>query len=307
MNTLQQLRDHIALKVVGKEQVIENMIIALLSGGHVLLEDVPGVGKTTLARTLAQSLDCTYARIQFTPDTLPSDITGTAIYHMHDGTFQTVLGPVCHQIVLADEINRTSPKTQSALLEAMAERQVTVDGKTYPIPEPFMVIATENPMESVGTYPLPDSQLDRFMMKLSVGYPDPDATREMARRFLDGRMEEETTAVVSGSEILEAREEVKRVAVDDALVDYAGKIVEETRKHSDVSCGVSPRGLLDLLRAARAKAYVSNRTYVIPEDILEMSAVTLPHRLMLTGEAQMNNVSPAGILRECCSRVKIPE
>jgi len=302
---LKALKENIGKRIVGKEELIENVIIALLAGGHVLLEDVPGVGKTTLAKALAASISCSFARIQFTPDTLPSDITGTTVYHVQDGTFHRVKGAVAHQIILADEINRTSPKTQASLLEAMEERQVTVDGITYPLEEPFMVIATQNPMDSIGTYALPESQLDRFMMKLSVGYPSEGEAVDMAQRYLAGFLEEPLTTVVSAEEIVAMKQEVLKVQVHEELISYAIRLVGQTRKSEEIRCGASPRAALVLLRSSQAKAYMEARDYVIPEDIRAMALVTLPHRIELTAQAKMAKCTGRQVVYTALSVVKV--
>ena len=229
-------------RIVGKGDVIDKTIVVLLAGGHLLLEDVPGVGKTSLAKALADSLSLSFARIQCTPDTTPSDITGLSIYNPAERSFQVVAGPVINNIVLADELNRTSPKTQSALLEVMEEHKVTIDGKPLPVPEPFMVIGTQNPAEMAGTYPLPESQLDRFMARLTIGYPDPGASEDMARRFLDGQLHEPTTPVLTARDITEMQAAVRAVTIHEALRSYSVKIVDSTRTNPEISCGVSPRG-----------------------------------------------------------------
>ncbi len=300
------LEQNIAKHLVGKDEQIRQVLIALLAGGHVLLEDVPGVGKTTLAKALAASLDCSFARIQFTPDTLPSDVTGMTIYHSHSGEFETVPGAVVHQIVLADEINRTSPKTQASLLEAMEEGQVTIDGTTIPLPQPFMVIATENPMDAVGTYPLPEAQLDRFMMKLSIGYPSDEDSLEMADRFLTGTLREELEPVIHAKELLAMRKEVEQVAVHRELAAYAVQIVKQTRLREETRCGASPRSVLVLLRAAQACAYLNGRNFAIPEDVRAMACLVLPHRLVLTVEAKMARCSGAQVMEQVLRTVPIP-
>lgn len=300
------LKANIARHLVGKDEQIGQVLIALLAGGHVLLEDVPGVGKTTLAKALAASLDCSFARIQFTPDTLPSDVTGMTIYHSHSGEFETVPGAVVHQIVLADEINRTSPKTQASLLEAMEEGQVTIDGTTIPLPEPFMVIATENPMDSVGTYPLPEAQLDRFMMKLSIGYPSDEDSMEMANRFLTGALREELKPVLQAGELLLMRKEVEQVAVHQELVAYASNIVKQTRLQEETRYGASPRAVLVLLRAVQACAYLQGRDYAVPEDVSAMARLVLPHRLVLTVEAKMARFDGNQVLDQVLRKVQVP-
>ena len=304
---LQSLKDNISKKFIGRDETIHNIVVALLAGGHVLIEDVPGVGKTTLAKAVAGSIDASFARIQFTPDTLPTDITGTTIYDAGKAEFRVVKGPVFNEIILADEINRTPPKTQSALLEAMEEHQVTIDGTTYPLPELFMVIATENPVEHIGTYALPEAELDRFMMKLSIGYPNMEMQMEMAKKYLSGEFLEELTAVASAADILKLREEVTGVTMTDEIIQYALTIVDSSRKNDNLEYGLSPRAGLDLLAASRAAALVSGRDFVIPEDVIAMSKVTLPHRLVLTTQARMNKYTPDQIINAIIEKVKRPK
>ena len=303
---LQELQMNIRRHIIGTDDVIDHLITALLAGGHVLLEDVPGVGKTTLAKALADSLDLSFARIQFTPDTLPSDVTGMNLYHPNTGTFELMPGAVVHQIVLADEINRTSPKTQASLLEAMEEHSVTIDGTTIPLEEPFMVIATENPMDAVGTYPLPEAQLDRFMMKLSVGYPSEQDTLEMTGRFLDGSLTEPLSPVLTAAEILEMKAGVCRVAVHDELRRYIAELIRQTRVQAETRYGASPRAVLVLIRASQARAYLQGRDFVIPEDVIAMAKVVLPHRLVLTAEARMARVTGTQVTDRAIAAVKVP-
>ncbi len=307
MSNISDIKLNIEKRFIGKETVINNVLVALLAGGHVLLEDVPGVGKTTFAKALAKSVDAGFSRIQFTPDTLPTDITGTTIYDAGKAEFRVVKGPVFNEIILADEINRTPPKTQSALLEAMEEHQVTIDGTTYPLPELFMVIATENPVEHIGTYALPEAELDRFMMKLSIGYPNMEMQMEMAKKYLSGEFLEELTEVASAADILKLREEVTGVTMTDEIIQYALTIVDSSRKNDNLEYGLSPRAGLDLLAASRAAALVSGRDFVIPEDVIAMSKVTLPHRLVLTTQARMNKYTPDQIINAIIEKVKRPK
>lgn len=304
---VQRLKDNMEQRIVGKGQLIDKVIAALLAEGHVLLEDVPGVGKTSLAKALADSLSLSFARIQCTPDTTPSDITGVSIYNSKEQVFQVVPGPIVSNIVLVDELNRTSPKTQSALLEVMAENKVTIDGKELPVPKPFMVIGTQNPAEMAGTYPLPESQLDRFMIKLSVGYPNTDASEDMTRRFLEGTLHEKTLPVLTGDDVTEMRKEVFSVSIKKNLQAYAVKIVEETRTNAEISCGASPRALLAMLRYSQALAYMAQRDYCIPEDIAEAARYTLPHRLMLTTEAKVNGTTKEYIVKKILEQVRCDE
>ncbi|WP_026489857.1 AAA family ATPase [Butyrivibrio sp. XBB1001] len=302
----QRLKNSMQQRIVGKGQVIDRVIIAILSGGHLLLEDVPGVGKTTLAKALSDSLSLSFSRIQCTPDTTPSDITGVSIFSPDKSGFQVIPGPIVNNIVLADELNRTSPKTQSALLEVMEEHCITIDGNQIPVPEPFMVIGTQNPAEMAGTYPLPEAQLDRFMMKLSVGYPDVQASEDMAKRFLDGSLHQETQPVLSGKDIMEMRSEVERVSIHENLRAYGVLIVDATRNKAEISCGASPRALLTMLRCAQAIAYLDDRDYCIPEDIAEAAKLTLPHRLILTTEARLSRVTKEELVKKILEQVKVP-
>jgi MoxR-like ATPase len=301
----QRLKNSMQQRIVGKGQVIDRVIIAILSGGHLLLEDVPGVGKTTLAKALSDSLSLSFSRIQCTPDTTPSDITGVSIFSPDKSGFQVIPGPIVNNIVLADELNRTSPKTQSALLEVMEEHCVTIDGNQIPVPEPFMVIGTQNPAEMAGTYPLPEAQLDRFMMKLSVGYPDVQASEDMARRFLDGSLHQETQPVLCGKDILDMRGEVEKVTIHENLRAYAVLIADATRNKAEISCGASPRALLTMLRCAQAIAYLDDRDYCIPEDIAEAAKLTLPHRLILTTEARLSRVTKEELVKKILEQVKV--
>ena len=301
------LKSSMEQRIVGKGQLIDNVIAAFLAGGHILLEDVPGVGKTSLAKALAESLSLSFARIQCTPDTTPSDITGVSIYNSKEQIFETVAGPVVNHIVLVDELNRTSPKTQSALLEVMEENKVTIDGKEVLVPQPFLVIGTQNPTEQAGTYPLPESQLDRFMIRLSVGYPDTNASVDMVSRFLQGSLHEKTTPVLSCETILSLRENVKEVSVKENLQKYAVAIVEKTRQDPQISFGASSRGLLSMLRFAQALALLDDRDYCIPEDICKSAALTIPHRLILTPEARRNKVEKEALMEKILSQVSCHE
>ena len=303
---INDLQRNIALHLVGKEEQIRELLIALLAGGHVLIEDVPGVGKTTLAKALAASVDMSCGRIQFTPDTLPTDVTGVSVYNRKSESFEVVPGPVMNQIVLADEINRTSPKTQAALLEVMEENQVTIDGTSFALPQPFIVIATENPIDTVGTYALPEAELDRFMMRISMGYPDTEDTWAMAQRFLSGELTQALAPVVSAGDILSMKHEVTQVKVAEELVRYVTALIEATRRDPDVRCGASPRAVLILLRAAQAAAYVDGRDFVIPEDVREMARLTLPHRLLLRTEARRNHVDGRAIVERVLSKEPVP-
>ena len=292
--------------MVGKREVIEHALITLLAGGHLLLEDVPGVGKTTLAKTLAQTIDCGFTRIQFTPDTLPSDVTGVSIYNMQTGTFEYSKGAIMNHIILADEINRTSPKTQASLLEAMEEKQVTVDGVTYSLARPFMVIATQNPVDYLGTYNLPESQLDRFMMKLSIGYPQLGDEKMMADRFLNHQLTQILEPVVDGETVLQMQNEVEDIKVNQDLVSYITKLIQETRKDSSIALGASPRATLALLRASQAQAYLSGRNYCIPDDILSLIRPVLAHRIILSPEARLSQTKVEKVLKNVVAKVPVP-
>lgn len=300
------VRSAIARVMVGKQEVIDLTLICLLSKGHVLLEDVPGLGKTTLVNALAHALGCTYRRIQFTPDVTPSDVTGYSIINMNTGKTETRFGAVMGQIILADEINRTSPKTQSALLEAMQERQITVDGETYPLPAPFMVLATQNPAESTGIYPLPEAQLDRFLMKLSLGYPTQEEEVEILRRSIlpEGKRYAETVA--SAEDILALQQDVLSVTCAESVMEYIVSIVKMTREHKSVALGVSPRGAEGLLRASMAKALLSGRSYVIPDDVQEMVKPVLCHRVIPSIQAGLSDLTSEQILDDILDRVSVP-
>ena len=301
-----KLEENINQVFVGKQPTVENLLICLFAGGHVLLEDVPGVGKTTLARVLARSMKGTFGRIQFTPDTMPGDVMGVSVYNQKTGDFEYRPGVVMNQILLADEINRTSPKTQSSLLEARAEGQVTVDGIVHKLPEPFMVIATQNPIEYIGTYALPEAQLDRFMMRLSVGYPDREQEILMAAGFLAGRTPDRAEPVCSAEDILKVKETVSRVTVKDSVLGYMEDIVTLTRQEERFLLGASPRALLALTRASQARAFLQGREYVKPDDVRAVAMQVLLHRLVLSSEAKMQKTGAEGILRNLLMKAKVP-
>lgn len=301
-----KLQDNINQVFVGKEEVVEKLLICLLAGGHVLLEDVPGVGKTTLALTLAKSMESSFGRIQFTPDTLPGDVVGVSVYHMKTGEFVYQPGAVMHQILLADEINRTSPKTQASLLEAMAEGHVTVDGVVRDLPQPFLVIATQNPVEFLGTYPLPEAQLDRFMMKLSIGYPNREQEMRMTELFLQGKTPERTTAVCKAEDILALRERTAAVVVKENVLGYMEDIVNATREEPRFVLGASPRALLALVRASQARAFLQGRDYVKPDDVKAVAGPVLLHRLVLSSEARIQKANAEEILKSLILSVKVP-
>lgn len=301
-----RLRDNINQVFVGKEEVVEGLLICLLAGGHVLLEDVPGVGKTTLALALARSTDCSFGRIQFTPDTLPGDVAGVSIYHMNTGEFTYQAGAVMNQVLLADEINRTSPKTQASLLEAMAEGQVTVDGIVHELPQPFLVIATQNPVEFLGTYPLPEAQMDRFMMRLSIGYPDREQEIRMAEQFLQDRTIRQVEAVCHAEDILNMRDEVSHITVKESVIGYIEDIILLTRQEERFVLGASPRAMLALVRAAQARAFLQKRDYVKPDDVKAVAMQVLGHRLTLSSEAKIRKEDRDKILKSLILKAPIP-
>ncbi len=304
--TAAKLQANINRVFIGKEDVVENLLICFLAGGHVLLEDVPGVGKTTLALLFARSMSCSFGRIQFTPDTLPGDVAGVSVYDMKTGEFRYQPGAVMNQVLLADEINRTAPKTQASLLEAMAEGQVTVDGTVYPLPQPFFVIATQNPIEFLGTYPLPEAQMDRFMMRLNLGYPDREQEIKMATEFLQGNTAQKAEAVCRAEDILTLRKDVADITVKEALLGYMEDIIQATRLEERFVLGVSPRAMLALLRASQAKAFLQKRGYVKPDDVKAVAMQVLGHRLTLSAEARIQKESVEKILKSLILKVKIP-
>ncbi len=301
-----KLEENINKVFVGKEDVVENLLICFFAGGHILLEDVPGVGKTTLAGILAKSMEGSFGRIQFTPDTLPGDVAGVSIYNSKTNDFEYRPGAVMSQILLADEINRTSPKTQSSLLEAMAEGQVTVDGIVHRLPEPFMVIATQNPIEFIGTYSLPEAQMDRFMMRLSIGYPGREQEILMAACFLRGQTPDKVEPVCGAEDILKIRKAVAGVTVKESLLGYIEDLIALTREEKRFVLGASPRALLALMRASQGKAFLSGRDYVKPDDVKAVARHVLLHRLVLSSEARLQKADAAGILYGLMVRVKVP-
>jgi len=291
----------------GKPDAVRMSLVCALARGHLLIEDVPGVGKTTLAHALARSVECNFHRLQFTSDMLPSDVLGVTIYNAHTQAFEFKQGPIFTNFLLADEINRATPKTQSALLEAMNEIQVTIEGHSYPLAKPFMVIATQNPVEHHGTYPLPESQLDRFLLRIRVGYPDREAERDILRQA-DGSSAEGVRPVLTPGELLQFQDEVGRVAVDDAIVDYMLAIVERTRTHEALALGVSPRGAQALYRAAQALALLEAREYVIPDDVKRLVIPVFAHRIGIARASLSQRTTEASerILQEILTAVEVP-
>jgi len=303
---LRRIVDNIEKVIIGKREAVELVLISLICNGHVLIEDVPGVGKTSLVSALAKSINASFKRIQFTPDILPSDITGFSIYNQKTGEFEYRPGSIMSQIILADEINRTSPKTQASLLEVMEENQVTVDGITYKVPQPFMVLATQNPIEYLGTYPLPEAQLDRFFMKVSMGYPLPAEESRILSRFQQENPLESLRPVAESGDIISLQDKVKSVYVDKSLNNYIVQLVGQTRSHPDVSLGCSPRGSLALFRASQAWAFYSGRNYVIPDDIKKMAVPVLSHRIILKQEARLKKVCQQDVLESIINRINVP-
>ena len=305
-DTAARIRDNIQLAIVGKDDVIEYTLAALFSSGHILVEDVPGIGKTTLARSLAYSLDCEFRRIQFTPDLMPSDITGIHYYNQHNGQFEFRPGPVISQVVLADEINRATPRTQSALLEAMAERQVTVDQDTVQLPAPFLVLATQNPIELEGTFPLPEAQIDRFLLRLRLGYPSEDDETAMLERFEDADPLGSLGPVASADDVLRIQALVRQVYIDPVLRDYLVQVIRATREHPDVELGASPRATLGLYRCAQALAGIRGQEYVTPDDIKTLATPALAHRVILKSMARLRERSQESVVNEVLEAQTVP-
>ncbi len=304
--TAARLRQNIQKVIVGKDEVIDLALIALLCEGHLLLEDVPGTGKTTLAKTVARSLDCSFQRIQFTPDLLPSDVTGIYFYNQREQEFVFRSGPIFSQILLADEINRATPRTQSSLLEAMQERQVTVDIATHPLPRPFLVMATQNPIELEGTFPLPEAQLDRFLMRIKIGYPDENQENDILLRFERQDPLETLEPVVQPEEILEMQQQIRQVRVEESVRNYVVNVCRTTRNHPDIELGASPRATMGLYRTAQALAAVRGREFVIPDDVKEMAPYVLTHRLIVDPQTRLRGRRPEDVLREVVDTVAVP-
>ena len=292
--------------IIGKHKEVELTLLALLCKGHILIEDVPGVGKTALAKAISLSLGCSFKRIQFTPDLLPTDATGVSIYNQKTDQFEFRAGPLMAQIVLADEINRATPKTQSALLEAMEERQVSVDGITHPLPNPFVVLATQNPIEYEGTFPLPEAQLDRFLLRMSLGYPSRSSEVEILNRQQHAHPLDSLERVAEVEELIEAQEAVKEIYVDGLIKEYIVNVVASTREQDDVYLGASPRGSLALYRASQAHALLQGRNYVIPDDVKELAVYTLPHRIIMSPSARMKGITSRTVVEDLLRNTPVP-
>lgn len=303
---LARVRDAVATVVVGKDAVVDLLLVALLCRGHVLVEDVPGVGKTLLARSLAAAMGCGFRRIQFTPDVLPSDVTGSSVFDQRSADFDFRPGPIFTPVLLADEINRATPRTQSALLEAMEERQVTVDGRTFSLPAPFLVLATQNPIELEGTFPLPEAQLDRFLLRVAPGYPTAEEEDAMLRRFGHDDPFSRLTAVSSAPEIVALQERRQEIAVGDAVRGYLLEVVRATRSDARVALGASPRAALALLRAAQARALLDGRDFAVPDDVKRLAPAVLTHRLVLRAEARLRGETPAHVVDDVLSATPVP-
>jgi len=306
---LARVQQSVQSVIRGKDEVIQLALVGLLARGHLLIEDVPGVGKTTLAHALARSFDCAFQRIQFTSDMLPSDVIGVSVFSQQTERFEFRPGPIFANIILADEINRTTPKTQSALLEAMNENQVTVDNRTSPLPQPFMVMATQNPIEHHGTYPLPESQLDRFLMRLKIGYPSVESEKEILQDFADSDPLANLKPVMTGAEVVEIQNRVRRVKVDEELANYTLAIVEKTRQHEYLSLGVSPRGSMSLYRAAQALAFLEGRDYCIPDDLKRLILPVFSHRCVVSSRyisTLKKSEQTAAILEEIINTTPVP-
>lgn len=309
MRQIQQLSEtlmrNIQTVIVGKDEVVRLLLISLLCQGHMLLEDVPGMGKTVLVRTLAKSLGCTFKRIQFTPDLLPSDVLGVSIYNQKTGDFEFKPGPITAQIVLADEINRTSPRTQASLLECMEEEQITVDGISHPLPRPFMILATQNPVEYEGTFPLPEAQLDRFLIKANLGYPTYEEEIAMLERLESKHPISDIDQVIDLNDLSLLQKKVREVHINDAVKNYIVLIVQATRNHSDILLGASPRGSLALMKTSKALAAISGRDYVIPDDVKAMAPFVLSHRITLNPEAYYKGKKANGLVSEIVAHTPV--
>ena len=301
-----RLRENVQKVIVGKDDVINLALAAVLCEGHILLEDVPGIGKTTLARALAVSLGATFRRIQFTPDVLPSDVTGLNWFNQKKQEFEYRAGPIMSQVVLADEINRATPRTQSALLEAMQERQVTIDGNTHPLPRPFLVMATQNPVELEGTFPLPEAQVDRFLLRIAIGYPSEAEENQILERFRLADPLPELKAVTTAEEIAQMQERRRQVRVEDSLRSYVVQVARATRKHAEIELGASPRATLALFQAAQAWAAIQGRDYIIPDDVKFLAPHVLTHRMMISPQAQLRGRKAEEVVAGVVDTVPVP-
>jgi MoxR-like ATPase len=296
----------VARTVKGKDDIIQLAVVSLIAEGHLLIEDVPGVGKTTLGHAMARALSCNFHRIQFTSDLLPSDVLGVSVFNPKANDFEFKPGPIFSNIVLADEINRTTPKTQSALLEAMNENQVTIESSTYPLPRPFMVLATQNPAEHHGTYPLPESQLDRFLMKIEVGYPDVTAEKEILKRFTNGGNKSAVEPVLSPADVIALQDDSRKIHIDEQIIDYMLQIVTSTRNHPEIELGVSPRGTVALFRSVQAMALVHGRSYAIPDDVKRLVPRVFGHRLLLARSGSKIRTDAHAILQRILDEAPVP-
>lgn len=304
--TAQVLKQNIGRVMIGKDETIQLLVVALLCEGHVLLEDVPGIGKTTLAKALSRSLGCSFQRIQFTPDLMPSDITGITFYNQKSGEFEFHPGPLITQIVLADEINRATPRTQSALLEAMEERQVSIERETLALPRPFMVIATQNPVELEGTFPLPEAQMDRFLMRLRLNYPNKSEERLILQRFKEEQPLQELKSVIDAAELNTLQRAIRSIHVSAGIENYIVDMVHATREHSEIELGVSPRGTLALYRAAQALAATQNRNHVIPDDVKQLAPHILSHRMIATSQSRLHGHDMTQVIADILKQTAVP-
>ena len=302
----ERARANIERVIVGKSDVIDLLLVALLCEGHVLIEDVPGIGKTMLAKTLARTLDCSFRRIQFTPDLLPSDVSGVSFFNQRLQEFEFRPGPIFAQVVLADEINRATPRTQSALLECMEEHQVSVEGETRPLPRPFLVLATQNPVELEGTFPLPEAQLDRFLLRIAVGYPSEDDEKQIVRRFRAASPLDELPAVIETEELVRMQRLVREVHIADAIEDYVVRLVRASRLHASVELGASPRATLALYRSAQALAGINGRNYVLPDDVKRLAPAVLTHRVITSAQSRLRGKASSDVVSELLASVPVP-
>jgi MoxR-like ATPase len=301
-----RLRDNIQRVIVGKADVIDLALIAMLCEGHVLIEDVPGIGKTTLAKAVARSLNCSFRRIQFTPDLLPSDVSGISFFNQKKQEFEFRPGPIFAQVVLADEINRATPRTQSALLEAMQERQTTVDGETMPLPRPFLVLATQNPIELEGTFPLPEAQIDRFLMRIALGYPNEEEERAILMRFERSDPLNELAPVVEPAELIAMQDAIRSVRVEKSVSSYMLALCRSTRTATGALLGVSPRGTLALYRASQARAAIQGRDFVLPDDVKQLAPFVLTHRIVVDGQSRLRGRKPENVMQDVLEKTPVP-